>query len=101
MRRLHFFFPQYIGGQSLRAGGATALVLAGASPAIIQASGRWASTAFQIYIRKHPRLFKPFCLVAMLCNFISSHGSALSVFSSFQLFYYLIIPLFLFYSIGL
>ena len=36
-----------IGGQSLRAGGATALAESGAAPHIIQAAGRWASETFQ------------------------------------------------------
>jgi hypothetical protein len=54
MRRLRKFFPKDIGGASMRAGGATALAEAGVAPYIIQATGRWASVTFQIYIRKNP-----------------------------------------------
>jgi hypothetical protein len=56
IHRLHSFFPSDIAGQSLRSGGATALAEDGVPHHIIQASGRWASEAFQIYIRKHPAL---------------------------------------------
>ncbi|KAF5314104.1 hypothetical protein D9611_006952 [Ephemerocybe angulata] len=45
-----------IRGQSMRAGGATALAELGASPDAIQALGRWSSNAWKIYIRKHPVL---------------------------------------------
>lgn len=41
-------------GHSMRAGGATALALAGAAPQLIQAAGRWSSDEFQKYIRIHP-----------------------------------------------
>ncbi|KAF5354439.1 hypothetical protein D9757_014747 [Collybiopsis confluens] len=41
-------------GQSMRAGGATAMAEDGAPPHIIQATSRWASDAFQFYIRKNP-----------------------------------------------
>jgi hypothetical protein len=41
-------------GHSMRAGGATALALAGAAPQVIQAAGRWSSDEFQKYIRIHP-----------------------------------------------
>ena len=54
MRQLRKFFPKNIGGASMRAGGATALAETGVAPHIIQAIGRWASPAFQIYIRKNP-----------------------------------------------
>ena len=54
LRRLHHHLSGNIGGQSLRAGGATALAEAGIPPHIIQAIGRWSSDAFQIYIRRHP-----------------------------------------------
>jgi hypothetical protein len=54
MRRLRKYFPKDIGGASMRAGGATALAEDGTAPHIIQAIGRWASPAFQIYIRKNP-----------------------------------------------
>lgn len=59
MKRLRALFPdKNIAGQSMRAGGATALAEDGAPPHVIQASGRWASNTFQIYIRKHPALLQ-------------------------------------------
>jgi hypothetical protein len=58
--RLRLFFDGGIAGQSMRAGGATALAEHGVSPAIIQASGRWASEAFLVYIRKNPTLLQGF-----------------------------------------
>jgi hypothetical protein len=59
MKKLRRLFPDTnIAGQSMRAGGATALAEDGAPPHIIQASGRWASDTFQIYIRKHPALLQ-------------------------------------------
>jgi hypothetical protein len=59
MSRLRTFFPDtQIAGQSMRAGGATCLASNGATPAIIQAAGRWASNTFQIYIRKNPILLQ-------------------------------------------
>ena len=54
--RLRTFFPKEIAGQSMRSGGATSLAEAGADLATIQATGRWSSDAFRIYIRKHPIL---------------------------------------------
>lgn len=54
---LHFLrrhLSDNVGGQSLRAGGATALAEAGIPPHMVQAIGRWSSEAFQIYIRRHP-----------------------------------------------
>jgi hypothetical protein len=57
IRRLRHLFPDSnIAGQSMRAGGATALAEEGAPPHLIQSSGRWASDTFQIYVRKHPAL---------------------------------------------
>jgi len=56
--RLRLFFSKEIAGQSMRAGGATALAENGAPPSIIQATGRWASEAFWIYIRKNPTLIQ-------------------------------------------
>lgn len=58
--RLRLFFARNVAGQSMRAGGATALAEHGVSPAIIQASGRWASEAFLVYIRKNPTLLQGF-----------------------------------------
>jgi hypothetical protein len=56
--RLHKFFPNSVAGQSMRAGGATRLAELGAQPHVIQATGRWASNTFQIYIRKNPVLLQ-------------------------------------------
>ena len=58
MKRLRTFFQKDVGGQSMRAGGATTLAEHGIAPSIIQATGRWSSEAFLIYIRKHPALIQ-------------------------------------------
>jgi hypothetical protein len=58
MRRLHLFFEKDVGGQSMRAGGATSLAENGVAPHIIQGIGRWVLGAWQIYIRKHPVLLQ-------------------------------------------
>ena len=58
IRRLRMFFTKDISGQSLRAGGATALAEAGTPPSLIQATGRWSSEAFRIYVRKNPILIQ-------------------------------------------
>ena len=50
---MKLFFQSDVAGQSMRAGGATSLAENGIPPNIIQAIGRWASLAFQIYIRKN------------------------------------------------
>lgn len=63
LHRLHKHFPGNVGGQSLRAGDATALAEAGIPASMIQAIGRWSSVTFQIYIRHHPVL-----LAALLCR---------------------------------
>ena len=42
----------------MRAGGATSLAENGVPPNLIQAIGRWVSSAFQIYIRKNPVLLQ-------------------------------------------
>lgn len=54
-RMKHYVVGDYA-GQSLRAGGATALAEAGAPPDLIMAAGRWSSEAFRRYIRKNPVL---------------------------------------------
>jgi hypothetical protein len=55
IRRLRRFIPdRNYAGQSLRAGGATALAEDGVPYHLIQAAGRWSSDTFQIYIRKNP-----------------------------------------------
>lgn len=64
INRLRLFFRSDVAGQSMRAGGATALAEHGISPAIIQASGRWASEAFLVYIRKNPTLLQGFLYTA-------------------------------------
>jgi len=56
--RLRQFFPKSIAGQSMRAGGATALAEGGTSPPLIQAAGRWTSDTFNRYVRKSPFLFE-------------------------------------------
>ncbi|KIL63007.1 hypothetical protein M378DRAFT_80369 [Amanita muscaria Koide BX008] len=56
LKYLHTLADPSLGGHSLRAGGATDLALHGTPLAIIQAAGRWASEAFQIYIRRNPFL---------------------------------------------
>ncbi|KAF8228549.1 hypothetical protein L208DRAFT_1487066 [Tricholoma matsutake] len=58
MRRLRLFFENDVGGQSMRAGGATSLAENGVAPHIIQGIGQWASDAWHIYIRKHPVLLQ-------------------------------------------
>jgi hypothetical protein len=60
MRRIRTFFETDVGGHSMRAGGATCMALNGCAPSLIQAAGRWASDAFQIYIRKNPVLLQAF-----------------------------------------
>jgi hypothetical protein len=51
--RLGSFCPPDIAGQSMRAGGATALAEAGAPGELIRGAGRWSSDAFERYIRKN------------------------------------------------
>ena len=57
-QRLKLFFDADIAGQSMRSGGATSMAENGVPPHLIQAAGRWASSAFQIYIRKNPVLLQ-------------------------------------------
>lgn len=57
MKHLRRLFPTSYAGQSMRAGGATALAEAGASPQLIQAAGRWTSETFNRYVRKNPFMF--------------------------------------------
>lgn len=57
LQRLSAFnFGPTICGQSMRAGGATALAALQVPPHIIQSLGRWSSEAWKIYIRRHPLL---------------------------------------------
>jgi hypothetical protein len=58
IRRIKLFFANDIAGQSMCAGGATSLAENCVPPHLIQAVGRWASPAFQIYIRKNPVLLQ-------------------------------------------
>ena len=58
IRRMKLFFNSDVAGQSMHAGGATSLAENGVPPNLIQAIGRWASSAFQIYIRKNPVLLQ-------------------------------------------
>jgi hypothetical protein len=58
IRRMRLFFSNDVAGQSMRAGGATSLAENGVPPNLIQAIGRWASPAFQVYIRKNPVLLQ-------------------------------------------
>jgi hypothetical protein len=53
LHRLRQYCPSDIGGQSIRAGGATALAEAGAPGDLIRGAGRWSSNAFERYIRKN------------------------------------------------
>jgi hypothetical protein len=73
INRLRQFFGKDIAGQSMRAGGATSLAEAGVPPHQIQAIGRWASNAFQIYMRKNPTL-----LQSMLFGGRSAHDGQLA-----------------------
>lgn len=54
MIRLRQLCGSSVGGHSIRAGGATALAELGVPLQHIQATGRWSSEAFRIYIRQHP-----------------------------------------------
>ena len=57
LSRLRVLFPSSdYAGHSIRSGGATSLAEAGVDFSLIQAIGRWSSTAFRIYIRKNPVL---------------------------------------------
>jgi hypothetical protein len=58
MKHLRHFFPNAYAGQSMRAGGATALAETGTPPNLIQAAGRWTSDTFNRYVRKNPFMFQ-------------------------------------------
>lgn len=70
LRRLRKYAVGNYAGQSLRAGGATALAEAGALPDLIMGAGRWSSDAFRRYIRKNP---------VLMYALIGHHSSALNV----------------------
>ena len=54
INRLCHYFGSHISGQSLCAGGVTALAEASAVPELIKGAGRWSSTASEHYICKNP-----------------------------------------------
>ena len=56
--QLKILFANDVTGQSMRSGGTTSLAENGTPQNLIQAIGRWASLAFQIYIRKNPVLLQ-------------------------------------------
>lgn len=56
IRRLCHYFSDNVAGHSLRSDGATWLASLGVPDQLIQATGRWASESFKIYIRTHPVL---------------------------------------------
>ena len=58
MSRFRVFFSKAYGGTSMRAGGATYLAQLGTSSSVIRAMGRWASDAWELYIRMHPTLLR-------------------------------------------
>ena len=58
IKRLRLYCDKSVAGQSMRAGGATALAEAGVSPDIIQAIGHWSSETWRIYVRKNPVLIQ-------------------------------------------
>jgi hypothetical protein len=63
LSRLRTLFPdERIAGQSLRSGGATRLAEDGMPENLIQATGRWTSESFRIYIRKNPVLLNALLL---------------------------------------
>ena len=55
-RKFFSFLSHDFGGHSARAGGATYFASLGLSDFIIQALGRWSSTAWKIYIRDNPTI---------------------------------------------
>ena len=55
-KRFFALLDHSYGGQSARAGGATFYASLGVSEDILQAIGRWSSSAWKIYIRDHPAI---------------------------------------------
>jgi hypothetical protein len=53
-KRFFAVMDRSYGGQSARAGGATFYASLGVSEDVLQAIGRWSSSAWKIYIRDHP-----------------------------------------------
>ena len=70
--RLRKFFPDSITGQSMCAGGATALAECGTAPMLIQTTRRWTSDTFNHYVHKNPFLFEA------LLSGRAPHSSALN-----------------------
>ena len=60
--RLRWVFASSIAGQSMWAGGATALAEAGTLPNLIQTAGRWTIDTFNRYVQKNPFLFEALLL---------------------------------------
>ena len=58
LSRLHHFFPWYIWGHSMWAGGATSLAAAGIPPLQIQAIGQWQLDSFECYSCCYPILLQ-------------------------------------------
>jgi hypothetical protein len=56
--RMRRFFPNSITGQSMHAGGATALAESGVTPNLIQTAGHWTTDTFTRYVHKNPFLFE-------------------------------------------
>jgi hypothetical protein len=55
-KRFFSLLDRSYGGQSARAGGATFYASLGISEDVLQAIGRWSSSAWKIYIRDHPAI---------------------------------------------
>jgi hypothetical protein len=55
-RKFFMVMDHSYGGQSARAGGATFYANLGISEDVLQAIGRWSSSAWKIYIREHPAI---------------------------------------------
>ena len=71
IKHLRHYFGTDIAGQSLRAGGATAMAEAGAVPELIKGAGRWSSIAFERYIQQNPVM-----LHALILSRLSHYDSA-------------------------
>ena len=80
IHRLRQHFPAEVGGQSLRAGGATALAEAGIPSQMIQAIGRWSSEAFQITFVDTLFSLPPFSIIRIY-NLTLRLPSKLHIFS--------------------
>ena len=73
MSRFRTLFPnRTLAGQSMWAGGATALAEAGTVPDLIMGSGRWSSQAWTCYVHKNPVLLHAL-IIARTNHFHSDH----------------------------